>query len=230
MIDAARSAWSSSPRRTFVVLPLAAAAFELSRRRWPLRGGIIGLALMAAGFALYRGTGAYRGARGGGGPGFSAEPVALVTDGPYALSRNPMYLGHLIFLAGLVALTRSPLALAGFCVQRQRFIERVAIDERRLADRFGQAYVEYVEKVPRWIPRISRRSGCVWSSSGSSRASISRMRRLTAGTSLPGWAGSSRPHCGMARGSSPALALSNASSRALPSRVARVRDGAQRPW
>ena len=110
---------------------------------------------MAAGFALYRGTGIYRDARGGGGPGFSTETEALVTTGPYALSRNPMYLGHLIFLAGLVALTRSPLALAGFFVQRQRFAERVAIDERRLADRFGQAYVEYVERVPRWIPRSS---------------------------------------------------------------------------
>ncbi len=65
-----------------------------------------------------------------------------------------MYVGHLVFLAGLVALTRSPLALAGLFLQRQRFADRVALDERRLADRFGYAYVEYVEKVPRWLPRL----------------------------------------------------------------------------
>ncbi len=149
-----RSAWSSAPRRTFVMLPLAAAVVEISRRRSPLRGGVPGLVLMAAGFGLYRGTGIYRAARGGGGPVFSTEPDALVTTGPYAVSRNPMYLGHLIFLAGLVALTRSPVALAGLFIQRQRFSERVALDERRLADRFGHDYVEYVERVPRWLPRL----------------------------------------------------------------------------
>lgn len=154
MIGALRAAWSSSPRRTFVVIPLAATGFEALRRRSPLRGGIVGLALMAAGYALYRGTGAYRDARGGGGPGFTAEPHRFVMTGPYAVSRNPMYLGHLIFLTGLVALTRSPVALAGLFLQRQRLAERVTLDERRLADRFGHAYVEYVAQVPRWLPAL----------------------------------------------------------------------------
>ena len=148
-----RTAWASSPRRTFVILPLVAAGYEVLRRRSPLRGGLAGIALMAAGYALYRGAGAYRNDRGGGGPGFAARPARLVMTGPYGLTRNPMYLGHLVFLAGLVALTRSPAALAGFAVQRQRFVERIAIDERRLADRFGHEYVEYVERVPRWLPR-----------------------------------------------------------------------------
>lgn len=154
-MGALRRAWSSSPRRTFVVFPIAAAASEVLRRRSPLRGGVIALALMAAGYGLYRSAGAQRQARGGGGPGFSAEPEHLVTTGPYNLVRNPMYLGHLIFLAGLVALTRSPAALVGFMVQRRRFAERIAIDERRLADRFGHEYVEYVEHVPRWLPRLT---------------------------------------------------------------------------
>ena len=150
------AAGGSSPRRTFVVLPLVAAGYEVLRRRSPLRagrGGLAGVALMAAGYALYRGAGAYRNDRGGGGPGFAAHPDRLVTTGPYALVRNPMYLGHLVFLAGAVALTRSPAALAGLAIQWQRFAERVAIDERRLADRFGHEYVEYVERVPRWLPR-----------------------------------------------------------------------------
>lgn len=148
-----RAAWASSPRRTFVVLPLVAAGYEVLRRRSPLRGGLGGVALMAAGYALYRGAGAYRNERGGGGPGFAAHPDRLVTTGPYAVVRNPMYLGHLVFLAGLLALTRSPAALAGLAVQRQRFAQRVATDERRLADRFGHEYAAYVEGVPRWLPR-----------------------------------------------------------------------------
>lgn len=108
---------------------------------------------MAAGYLLYRGAGAYRDREGGGGPGFAAGPERLVTAGPYAVVRNPMYLGHLVFLGGLVGLTRSPLALAGLAVQAIRFRDRITVDERRLADRFGHAYVEYVERVPRWLPR-----------------------------------------------------------------------------
>ncbi|HEX9495711.1 MAG TPA: isoprenylcysteine carboxylmethyltransferase family protein, partial [Candidatus Limnocylindria bacterium] len=100
-----------------------------------------------------RGAGAYRGDRGGGGPGFAAGPDRLVTAGPYGVVRNPMYVGHLLFLGGLVALTRSPAALAAVALQWQRFAERVRLDERRLADQFGHEYVEYVEHVPRWLPR-----------------------------------------------------------------------------
>ena len=156
MIEVLRAAWSSSPRRTFVVVPLAATLFELLHRRSPLRGGTMGFAAMAAGYAIYRGSGRYRATRGGGGPGHAAEPVELVTTGPYAVVRNPMYLGHLIFLGGLVALTRSPVALAGLFLQGARFGERVAADERRLADRFGHRYVEYLESVPRWLPALRR--------------------------------------------------------------------------
>ena len=154
MIEALRSAWSSSPRRTFVVLPIAAAGFEVLRGRSPFRGGVLGFAIMTAGYVLYRGAGSYREARGEGGPGFSIEPHALVTTGPYAVIRNPMYLGHHIFLAGLIACTRSPVALAGLFIQQSRFGERVRLDERRLADRFGHSYVDYVENVPRWLPAL----------------------------------------------------------------------------
>ena len=164
MMAAFRVAWSSSPRRTFIILPIAAATYEVLRRRSPVRwvcgiwggwGGGVGVVLMAAGYGLYRSAGQLRQSSGGGGPGFSAEPERLVTAGPYAVVRNPMYLGHLVFLAGLVALTRSPAALAGLFIQGQRFSERVAVDERRLADRFGHEYVEYTERVPRWSPRIT---------------------------------------------------------------------------
>ena len=154
MIGVLRASSASSPRRSFVVLPIAAAAYEVLRRRSPLRGGVAGMALMAAGYSLYRSAGAQRQARGGGGPGFSAQPEHLVTTGPYGVVRNPMYLGHLIFLVGLVVLSRSPAALAGLFIQSRRFTDRIAIDERRLADHFGHQYVEYVDQVPRWLPRL----------------------------------------------------------------------------
>lgn len=157
MIATLLAATASSPRRTFVILPLAAVTAEILRRRSPFRGGVGGLAMMFAGYALYRRAGGYRNARGGGGPGFSAPPERLVTTGPYGVVRNPMYLGHLVFLAGLLDLTRSPVALAGLAVQARRFADRVARDEPRLADRFGDGYATYVRRVPRWLPRLPDR-------------------------------------------------------------------------
>lgn len=125
-------------------------SFEaLARRR--IRVDIRWLPVLAAGYALYRGAGAFRASRGAGSRGFERPPDRLVTDGPYAVSRNPMYLGHLVFMTGLVGATRSPLALLLALRQYLRFSERVAIDERRLERIFGDDYRAYTARVPRWI-------------------------------------------------------------------------------
>lgn len=138
----------ASPHQTFVLFPLAAFAWELARGR--LRVRPLWLAVMAAGYGLYRGTGQYR-THGAGGKGMSSTPTGLVTGGPYALTRNPMYLGHLICLAGLVGATRSPLAVGLFFRQLLRFRERVAVDEARLEGLFGDDYRAYRDRVPRWL-------------------------------------------------------------------------------
>jgi len=106
--------------------------------------------VMAAGYGLYRTAGSHRSTLAGG-HGFASTPAALVTDGPYAITRNPMYLGHLIFAAGLVGATRSPLAVALFLERLVRFRRRVAIDEARLERLFGDEYRAYRQRVPRWI-------------------------------------------------------------------------------
>lgn len=108
--------------------------------------------LAVCGYLQYRLCGRYRTARGGGGPGLSNPPVSLVTTGPYALSRNPMYLGHLVFLAALTLGTRSPLALAYTGWSLAWFDRRAAGDETSLAERFGEEYLRYRERVARWAP------------------------------------------------------------------------------
>jgi protein-S-isoprenylcysteine O-methyltransferase Ste14 len=70
----------------------------------------------------------------------------------FRLSRNPMYLGLILVLAGAALLLSSPLALLvapayGWWVQR-RFIAR---EERLLEDRFGDAYRAYCLRVRRWV-------------------------------------------------------------------------------
>lgn len=81
-------------------------------------------------------------------------PERLVTAGPFAFCRNPMYLGHIVFLLGLTLSLQSVLAAIITIVTVVWFQSRVRRDERRLADRFGQDYLDYCARVRRWIPGI----------------------------------------------------------------------------
>lgn len=145
-----RPSLSSTSTRTFVAVP-AALALEQALSRRPLHPGWA--PLLVAGWLAYRLSGRYRLPRAGGPPGMSqGMPEQLVTEGPYALTRNPMYAGHLLFLTGLALLTRSPLAAVVAAAHVPWFAHRVRRDEERLAERFGEAYAVYCERVPRWVP------------------------------------------------------------------------------
>jgi protein-S-isoprenylcysteine O-methyltransferase Ste14 len=78
-------------------------------------------------------------------------PTALVTEGPYRFTRNPLYLGQLLFLLGL-GITAFPWLLLGAGVQAL-LLDRVVIppEERRIAEHFGAAYEAYRHRVRRWI-------------------------------------------------------------------------------
>jgi hypothetical protein len=142
--------WSSTSTRTFLVLPAVALAEAAAARRRPrLRW----LPLLPWGYLQYRLGGRYRSARGGGGPGMGSPPERLVTTGVYALTRNPMYLGHLVFLTGLSLTTRSRLAAAATLALLPWFDARAARDEQALAALFGEEYARYCESVPRWLAR-----------------------------------------------------------------------------
>ena len=90
------------------------------------------LPLMAWGYLQYRLIGHYRIRLGGGGPGMSTPPERLVTSGPYAWCRNPMYLGHIIFLVGLALTFQSGLAALIAAATIVWFTFRVRRDETRL--------------------------------------------------------------------------------------------------
>ncbi len=144
----------STSTRTFVVWPALVAAEQLARRRRMHPGW---LPLLPWGFAQYRWSGTYRTKHGGGGPGMKNPPERVVTSGIYAYTRNPMYLGHQIFLAGLALSTRSPLAALLFVGHIPWFNARAAEDEASLQTLFGEPYERYREAVPRWLSSPARR-------------------------------------------------------------------------
>ena len=143
----------SSPRQSFVLYPLGLLAFETLRRR-RLWVDWRAMPLLLAGYGLYRFGGSYRRAQQAGGPGFSSLPARLLTSGPYAYTRNPMYLGHLVFSLGLALALRSPMGLLLFIERVWRFHSRVLKDEQRLTKQFGYEYRAYLGRVKRWIPGI----------------------------------------------------------------------------
>lgn len=153
-----RGSLSSTSTRTFVMWP-AVVAIEQALTRRRLRPGW--LPLLAWGYLQYRCSGDYRARVGGGGPGMSNPPERVVSSGVYAWTRNPMYLGHQVFLAGLALTTRSPLAAAVFVGHIPWFNARAAEDERGLEALFDADYIGYRERVPRWLPGLRRRQKMV---------------------------------------------------------------------
>ena len=145
-----RMSLRSTSTRTFVALPLALLA-EQAIRRAPVHAAAA--PLLAAGYAAYKAAGSYRIGRAGGPPGMSqGMPDRLVTTGVYAWTRNPMYLGMLLALAGVaLALgTLSPwLLVLQFFVLAQCWY--IPLEERKLAARFGRQYADYCRDVRRWI-------------------------------------------------------------------------------
>lgn len=142
--------------RTFILYPAAIALLEWLRladgEKFPFQPW--GLILLAWGYAQYRGIGRYRLREGGGGPGLSNPPERLVISGAYRYTRNPMYLGHLIFLLGLAVTFRSWFGLALFAALLFWFDRRARADERGLEKQFGADYARYRQAVKRWIPGL----------------------------------------------------------------------------
>lgn len=81
------------------------------------------------------------------------EPAGLVTSGPFAVTRNPIYLAFVLPLASL-ALYAPAAALLGivlYVAVMNRFV--IAPEERALAAAFGPRYHEWAQHTPRWIGR-----------------------------------------------------------------------------
>lgn len=77
---------------------------------------------------------------------------SLVTGGIYRLTRNPMYVGFTVVLVGWAVYLAIPWALFGsiaFVLFTTRF--QIIPEERAMSSKFGQAYVEYKERVRRWL-------------------------------------------------------------------------------
>jgi protein-S-isoprenylcysteine O-methyltransferase Ste14 len=79
------------------------------------------------------------------------SPALLMTGGPYAFSRHPMYIGELGLWLGSAVLYGSPVVLVGFVVLFALMWRLAVREEGSLEAKFGDAYRRYKARVPRWL-------------------------------------------------------------------------------
>ena len=143
-----------TPVHTFIMCPLLVIAFELALNRGSLTIMPWGIPLLIWGYLQYLFVGNYRLPRTGGTAGMDAMPQRIIDVGPYRYTRNLMYLGHLIFMVGLVLTFQSWFALILLVARAIWFHRRVLQDEARLEKVFGGEYASYRARVKRWIPFV----------------------------------------------------------------------------
>jgi protein-S-isoprenylcysteine O-methyltransferase Ste14 len=138
------------------VLGVATAVAGQAWPRWPaaappriVAGALVAAAGLALGAAAFGAFGRQR---------TTIDPVhperasALVTDGVYRLTRNPMYVALAAALTGIaVALGGGARLLAPALFVAWVTLFQILPEERALAARFGQAYDDYRRRARRWL-------------------------------------------------------------------------------
>jgi protein-S-isoprenylcysteine O-methyltransferase Ste14 len=112
---------------------------------------VAGPALLLAGFALVGSfVAAFR--RAGTPVDVRKAPIAIVTTGPYRVSRNPRYLGLALIYAGITVLTGAMWTFVTL-VPTLMVVDRGVIrrEERYLERKFGEKYLGFKARTRRWI-------------------------------------------------------------------------------
>ncbi|GJL92213.1 methyltransferase family protein [Hyphococcus sp.] len=76
---------------------------------------------------------------------------ALVTGGLHGLSRNPVYLGVMVFLVGALIAAPGPLPLLAIVVSYLGLTIIIKQEEGYLREHFGEEYDAYAKRVRRWV-------------------------------------------------------------------------------
>ena len=88
--------------------------------------------------------------------GETRETPRVIREGVYGIVRHPMYLSEILLCAGFLLFS---LSLAAACIWLVAigFLQVIArYEERALLAHFDKDYRNYMQEVPRWLPRMGR--------------------------------------------------------------------------
>jgi protein-S-isoprenylcysteine O-methyltransferase Ste14 len=139
----------------YIPYVLRGRTFQPATAALALLGGVP----LAAGLAVYLWCAWDFATAGRGTPLPLDAPRRLVVRGLYRFVRNPMYVGVLLVILGQAILFASTTTLwyaVAVAVFFQSFV--IFYEEPALFGRFGESYADYRTRVPRWIPRLSRKT------------------------------------------------------------------------
>ena len=75
----------------------------------------------------------------------------LITEGPFSISRNPLYIGSLLIMSGIsLCLENLVMLAAGLLIMIPIHLWVILSEEKHLAEAFGEQYLEYKKCVPRF--------------------------------------------------------------------------------
>ena len=81
----------------------------------------------------------------------------LITGGPYAFVRNPLYVGSFLIVIGFcIAMTSPVAALATLICFAMLYGEKTKREEELIQGEWGAEYAAYLAAVPRWVPTWRR--------------------------------------------------------------------------
>jgi protein-S-isoprenylcysteine O-methyltransferase Ste14 len=130
-----------SGRRRFQIAWLLFAVLVVTCDRYP---SALGLAVCFAGATLRFLA-----------SGFVRKEVVLAVGGPYAYTRNPLYLGTLLMVLGAAASVSSLAVTSAMAVATYfNYLYVIRAEERALQGRFDVPYLRYCALVPRLLPRL----------------------------------------------------------------------------
>jgi protein-S-isoprenylcysteine O-methyltransferase Ste14 len=136
--------WARVATRSRVPLGFAFAAAYLWFAHPDWRSIIAGSALVVAGIAVRAMA-----------SGHIRKNAALATTGPYAYTRNPLYLGSIIIALGFVVIARNVwIGLGAVAMFAFIYLPVIAAEEKYLRATFP-GYDRYAKEVPRLLPRLT---------------------------------------------------------------------------
>jgi protein-S-isoprenylcysteine O-methyltransferase Ste14 len=115
--------------------------------------------------------------------GHIEKTLTLATGGPYAHTRNPLYLGSSLLALGAAIAANSPIVVGAVLLYFGVFYPAVITEESRfLRGKFGDDYDAWARAVPAFLPRLlpggPRRSRFSWTR-------VRRNREWRAALALP---------------------------------------------